>query len=807
MHIDDIILVGEEACHRLFVEHFSKKLKLKADGPYGVEKPGTVFYLKRRITFDEEGLEIAANKKYAPKLSGLLGVQERRERGVPSNATLDVYDAETTPEEEFLCAKEAQMFRSALGILIYLSQERLDIQHVTRILSSYMSRPTKTALSAIKKVACYLQGTSDMVLRYEQTDEFTTVFSRWKHLDVGVKASHKPHVLELFSDSNWATSKSSRKSTSSGLIFHNGHCIHSHSRGQMSIALSSMEAEVLAATGLLAEGIMLKQSLQFLLGCRQDLSDESKVEVKLYLDSTSAQALFQRIGPGRAKHLCTRILWGQEAMRRGWYKIGRIATKDNPADLNTKSLSRERREYLSKLIGLWSSSFKEEVMPKVQRIIQVLLTAGLLKGCNSDEASEMTCGGMRQAVVHNAWSLHILCWAVFILMSVIAILVFNMQRMRTQLARYRCVWRGLKKELELRRSENPFLMAEGEGEESAHSDNDDDDYDNYGDDEGDGHGGYNSHHGHDETSENGYIEGESHLRLLHPSGGGSGNGDVAGGPNPHYEDVPLTEDAEETPMKRRKCVHEGVHTMENPDENEEEENDDQQRQQPSSSSRGIDAETAQQTVSDFVAEELMQFLSPQDDDEPKEIDGEEWFVYGSMRTMAVWGLEGVPIFPEDLQKMRTKLVNEGHGPEVSLTLACRSLNEYIRELEMTRDVAWRNEIRSGRNTLRFLQHLLGMMHQNKPKAFHAAVITFNKWIESGSSLSFFSDNETTSGSECEVDDEGAEATNNNRPNETDEAGVDGPLEESEDPSGWIAHHYGEDEEDVMLEEDDEGFDG
>ena len=126
---------------------------------------------------------------------------------------------------------------------------------------------------------------------------------------------------------------------------------------------------------------------------------------------------------------------------------------------------------------------------------------------------------------------------------------------------------------------------------------------------------------------------------------------------------------------------------------------------------------------------------------------------------------------------------------------------------MTRDVAWRNEIRSGRNTLRFLQHLLGMMHQNKPKAFHAAVITFNKWIESGSSLSFFSDNETTSGSECEVDDEGAEATNNNRPNETDEAGVDGPLEESEDPSGWIAHHYGEDEEDVMLEEDDEGFDG
>ena len=132
VHIDDIILIAEEACHHLFVEHFSKKLKLKADGPYGVEKPGTLYSLKRSITFDNEGLEIAAKKKYVPKQSSLLGVQERRERGVPSNANLDVYDAEA--------AKEAQTFRSALGILNYLSQERLDIQHVTRILSSYMSR-------------------------------------------------------------------------------------------------------------------------------------------------------------------------------------------------------------------------------------------------------------------------------------------------------------------------------------------------------------------------------------------------------------------------------------------------------------------------------------------------------------------------------------------------------------------------------------------------------------------------------------------------------------------------------------------
>ena len=247
-------------------------------------------------------------------------------------------------------------------------------------------------------------------------------------------------------------------------------------------------------------------------------------------------------------------------------------------------------------------------------------------------------------------------------------------------------------------------------------------------------------------------------------------------------------------------MHEGVHTMENPDEDEKA-GEDEQRQRPSSSSRGMDAEIAQQTVSDFVAEELMQFLNPQDD-LPEGIDGSEWF--GSMRSMVVWGLEGVPIFPEDLQRLRTRLLNEGHGPEVSLTFACSNLNERIRELEMTRDATFRDEIRSGRNTLRFLQHLLGTMHQNKPKAFHAAVITFNKWIESGSSLLFFSGNETTSGSECEVDENANEDTSN-RPNEAD---INGPLEESADPSAWIAHHYGEDEEEeVMVEDDDEGNDG
>ena len=65
----------------------------------------------------------------------------------------------------------------------------------------------------------------------------------------------------------------------------------------------------------------------------------------------------------------------------------------------------------------------------------------------------------------------------------------------------------------MRRQGNPFLLAEGEGEESAYSDNDDEDYDDYGDDEEDGHGGYNSRHGADEASDSSYFEGGFHSHL------------------------------------------------------------------------------------------------------------------------------------------------------------------------------------------------------------------------------------------------------------------------------------------------------
>ena len=202
--------------------------------------------------------------------------------------------------------------------------------------------------------------------------------------------SSAQYNLETFSDSDWGTSKISRRSTSSGLVYLNGCC---HGRAQTSIALSSMEAEVLAATSLAIEGIYLKQVLQFFIGDGIDLGNNLKVKLVLFVDSTSAQCFFERLGPGRAKHLATRLLWTQAAVQKSWFALKKIATKFNPSDLNTKSLSLERREMLCKLIGMESECFQaavnyaENENAPVRRVARVLIAMAMgLQGCGNVES-------------------------------------------------------------------------------------------------------------------------------------------------------------------------------------------------------------------------------------------------------------------------------------------------------------------------------------------------------------------------------------------------------------------------------------
>eukprot|EP00435_Cladocopium_sp_Y103_P025443 s995_g6.t1 len=457
-HIDDLLLVGSKEDAQEIFEKLSKQLSLKIDGPYGVNEPGRLFYLKRQIDIGEEGIFISPNAKYIPKLAELLGITERRGKPVPHHNALMVHDAETIPIEEYLEAEEAKIFRSALGICLYLAQERLDIQQTVRVLASYMGRPTKTALCALRKLGSYLIQTQDMKMHYPRAELFSTTRTRWNGVEE--RRDGRPYELELYSDSDWASCKVTRRSTSSGLIFLNGCCIHSHSRAQTSISLSSMEAEILAATGLLVEGIMVKQFLRFLLGDEGGLENSQQVQMRLKLDSTSAQSFFNRLGPGRAKHLSTRLLWSQKAMRKKWFLVERVSTQENPADLNTKPLSKERREYLMVRIGLTSSTFDQEStnfkgnqkIKQVVRAITAMLMTGSLQGCGATPMLRSSWASPMSWTPMTLWTLTTL-----LLVMVILYMIVKNRQMKVELNRYKEVWKTIKETMNLQDRADPFV--------------------------------------------------------------------------------------------------------------------------------------------------------------------------------------------------------------------------------------------------------------------------------------------------------------------------------------------------------------
>ena len=73
-----------------------------------------------------------------------------------------------------------------------------------------------------------------------------------------------------------------------------------------------------------AEGIGLQSILR-------DLGFETSVE--LYTDSSAANSIASRIGVGKVRHIHTKLLWIQEAVRDGRIKLTKTSGGHNPADV------------------------------------------------------------------------------------------------------------------------------------------------------------------------------------------------------------------------------------------------------------------------------------------------------------------------------------------------------------------------------------------------------------------------------------------------------------------------------------------
>jgi hypothetical protein len=122
---------------------------------------------------------------------------------------------------------DPMMYRQLIGSLMYLVNTRPDICFAVNTLSQYMVEPRHVHLVAAKHVLRYLHGTVGYGLRYVSDGE--------------VK-------LQGYTDSDWARSAVDRKSTSGCCFSLGSGMISWFSRKQLSVALSTIEAEYIAAS-------------------------------------------------------------------------------------------------------------------------------------------------------------------------------------------------------------------------------------------------------------------------------------------------------------------------------------------------------------------------------------------------------------------------------------------------------------------------------------------------------------------------------------------------------------------------------
>ncbi|RVW50731.1 Retrovirus-related Pol polyprotein from transposon RE1 [Vitis vinifera] len=121
---------------------------------------------------------------------------------------------------------DSTMYRGMIGSLLYLTASRPDIMYSVCLCARFQSCPKESHLSAVKRILRYLKGTMNIGLWYPKGDNFELIG---------------------FSDVDFAGCRVERKSTS-GTCHFLGHSLVSwHSKKQNSVALSTAEAEYIAA--------------------------------------------------------------------------------------------------------------------------------------------------------------------------------------------------------------------------------------------------------------------------------------------------------------------------------------------------------------------------------------------------------------------------------------------------------------------------------------------------------------------------------------------------------------------------------
>lgn len=214
VYVDDLIIAGG---NQVDIDTFKDQMK----ATFKMSNLGLLhYYLGLEVSQTEAGITICRSS-YAAKILETAGLTDCNSSTTPMEPRLKLSKVSSAPDID------PTMYRSVVGSLRYLVNTRPNLAYSVGFISRFMENPTTEHLAVMKRVLRYVAGTLHFGCHYKRK---------------------KDPQLVGYSDSDMAGDIDTRKSTSGILFFLGDNTITWQSQKQKIVALSSCEAEYIAAS-------------------------------------------------------------------------------------------------------------------------------------------------------------------------------------------------------------------------------------------------------------------------------------------------------------------------------------------------------------------------------------------------------------------------------------------------------------------------------------------------------------------------------------------------------------------------------
>lgn len=320
--IDDMTIAAKsKADIQKVKEELKSHFKLRDLGP-------TSFLLGVEITRDRSTRTLnLCQRQYIIDLLQRFNLSEANPVSTPldPNIKLSASMSPKTPEE--IAAMHSIPYINAVGALSYLAiATRPDISYTVGVLARFCKNPGMQHWAAVKHLLRYLKGTMDYKLSYSPSDS--------------------PELFTTYTDADHGGNPDNGRSTSGYVVKMGTGAIGWRSRLQTLVALSTTEAEFVAATYAGTE-ILYLRNLFSAMGYSFDTPST------LHIDNNSALSVAKNPEHhGRMKHLDLRFYWLRDEVEKGHIGLKYLPTAQMPADILTKALGRMKVLDMVKMLGL-----------------------------------------------------------------------------------------------------------------------------------------------------------------------------------------------------------------------------------------------------------------------------------------------------------------------------------------------------------------------------------------------------------------------------------------------------------------------